>query len=147
MRCISEAGDTVCRPCARAAGLPTSPSSSGCSEAVGVSAVGPMPLLQRQPWAGAAGPTVGAGLIEAFDCHGSGFAAAYAQSTDATTKPKAVQGVDQRYQKTAAGDADGMTQRAGAVMHADALVRHVQFAHGDHRHYGEGIVDLEQMHL
>ena len=38
-----------------------------------------------------------------------------------------------------------MAERAGAAVDVDLVVRQAEVAHRDHRHHGEGLVDLEEV--
>src|SRR5471030_829518 len=85
-------------------------------------------------------------VLDEFDCHGGGFAAADAQAGDAALAASFAQGADQRHQDARAGSADGMAQGAGAAVDVDLLVLQTVLLHRRHGHDGEGFVDFVQVH-
>ena len=40
-----------------------------------------------------------------------------------------------------------MAECAGAAVHVELFVRDAELLHGDHRHLGKRLVDLEQIHI
>jgi hypothetical protein len=58
-----------------------------------------------------------------------------------------LQRVDQRDHDARTARADRVTQRAGAAVDVDDLVREIQLLHQRHRHHGKGLVDFPQVHV
>ena len=82
-----------------------------------------------------------------LDGHRGGLAAPNAQRRHTALATGFFQRAEQRDDDTSAGGTDRMTERAGAAMNIQAVMRHVVLFHGGHRNSGKRLVDFEQIHV
>ena len=85
--------------------------------------------------------------VARLDSEGDGFAAADAEAGDAAAAAGALERVQKRDEHAGPAAADRMPERHGPAVDVDSFGRDAELAFGDHRHDGEGLVDLEEVDL
>src|SRR5579863_9346121 len=82
-----------------------------------------------------------------FHRHRRRLSTTYAERRDAALAAGSLEGVDERHQDARTARADGVAEGAGAAVHVHLGALQLELGHGGHGHHGEGLVDLEQVHV
>src|SRR5262249_44746532 len=85
--------------------------------------------------------------VEQFDGESDGFAASDAETRDSAPAACALERVQECDEYPGSAASDRMPEGNGSAVDIDFVGRNAELAFGDHRHDGEGLVDLEEVDL